>query len=200
MSDRPTLCELGVAWGTDKHDDIHFPENGDLASFYHSLLKDRRDSIYKVLEVGIGTKEAMRHTGKPYTPGASLFMWEAYFPNADIYALDVAPEVLINQGRIRSFRCDQGDGGSLMSVLPYLGHGFDFIVDDGSHIPEHQIKTARMFFPLLAPGGIYAIEDIPIAERNHVASGIPWKSEFHEVIDIYGGIGDLVLVMREGEK
>ena len=140
------------------------------------------------------------HTGKEYTPGASLFMWEAYFPNADIYALDIDPSVLVNQGRIRSFQCDQGDGGSLLNVLPYLGHGFDFIVDDGSHIPEHQVKTARTFFPLLASGGIYAIEDIPLSAREFVASQLPWKSGFHEVIDIYGGIGDLVLVLREGDK
>ena len=200
MNNRPTLCELGVAWGTDKHDDIHFPENGDLASFYHSLLKDRRDTTHKVLEVGIGTEEAMRHTGKSYTPGASLFMWEAYFPNAEIYALDIASEVLVNQGRIRSHLCDQGSIESLQSVLPFLGTGFDFIVDDGSHNPEHQVLTAKAFLPLLAPGGIYAIEDIPLAARGYVASSIPWKSEFHEVMDIYGGIGDLVLVMREGEK
>jgi hypothetical protein len=196
MKELNTLCEIGVKWGTDKHDDVHFPENGDLASFYHSLLSDRRESTLKVLEIGIGTVAAMRHTGKPYTPGASLFMWEEYFPNAHIYALDICPDVLVNRGRISSYQCDQSDPASLKSVMPALGVGFDFIVDDGSHAPIHQVLTAQTFLPLLAPGGVYAIEDIPLASRDYVASGIPWRYEFHEVLDNIGKIGNLVLVMR----
>ena len=86
-----------------------------------------------------------------------------------------------------------------MSVLPYLGHGFDFIVDDGSHIPEHQVMTANVFMPLLKPDGIYTIEDIPLQARDFVQANIPYKSEFHEVMDIYGDVGDLVLVIRKGK-
>ena len=200
MNDNRTLCEIGAIWGTDKHDPVHFPPDGDLASFYHGLLQDRRDTTYKVLEIGIGTMAAMAHTGKTYTPGASLLMWETYFPHADIYALDIDPSVLINQGRIISFQCDQGDVAQLHNIRTVLGSRFDFIVDDGSHLPEHQVLTANAFMPLLNLDGIYAIEDIPLQARDFVQKSISYKSEFHEVMDIYGGVGDLVLVIRKSKQ
>jgi hypothetical protein len=36
----------------------------------------------------------------------------------------------------------------------------DIIVDDGSHVNEHIIKTFNHLFPLLKKGGIYVIEDL----------------------------------------
>ena len=35
----------------------------------------------------------------------------------------------------------------------------EVVIDDGSHRPEHILETFRILFPLLADGGIYAIED-----------------------------------------
>ena len=35
----------------------------------------------------------------------------------------------------------------------------DIIIDDGSHINEHVIKTFNLLFPKLKDGGIYVIED-----------------------------------------
>ena len=34
------------------------------------------------------------------------------------------------------------------------------IVDDGSHVPDHQVLTFNKLFPLLEEGGLYMIEDI----------------------------------------
>jgi hypothetical protein len=34
------------------------------------------------------------------------------------------------------------------------------IIDDGSHIPEHQLSTFNTLFDILLPGGTYIIEDI----------------------------------------
>jgi len=36
---------------------------------------------------------------------------------------------------------------------------FDLIIDDGSHINEHVIKSFEFLFPKLKIGGIYVIED-----------------------------------------
>ncbi len=40
-----------------------------------------------------------------------------------------------------------------------LAKGFDVIIDDGSHVTEHQILTAECLLPRLNPGGVYVIED-----------------------------------------
>lgn len=193
------LCEIAAKWGTDKHDEVNFPIDGDLASFYHNLLKDRRQEVKKVLEIGIGTKELMEQPGKTYIPGASLFMWADYFPNAHIVGLDVVPEVMINEYRISSFVCDQGDPKSLFEVKEHIGDDFDLIVDDGSHIPHHQSLTFGMFIPLLNRTGHYVIEDIRPGAKEHLApiQLVPtFVTKFFDIIDIRGGVGNQVMVSQ----
>jgi hypothetical protein len=147
------LCEIAEKWHTDKVPSIRH----NYTPFYHQLFQGR--DIKKVLEIGIGSVPNMNHV-KDYIVGASLFMWQEYFPEAQIFGLDIRPESMVNEGRIRSFVCDQSDEASLKSVIPQLGGGFDIILDDGSHLPEDQILTAELFVPLLRPGGVYIIEDV----------------------------------------
>jgi hypothetical protein len=147
------LCELAIKHGTDK-----FPFH-NYTKHYHEMFKDRRDTVKKVLEVGIGD-DSMKNTIPDYVPGASLRMWEEYFPNAEIFGIDNNPNSLVHTWRIKSFQCDQGDPVQLQGFMASVPKGFDLIVDDGCHVPEVQILTARILFPLLAPRGIYVIEDV----------------------------------------
>lgn len=55
--------------------------------------------------------------------------------------------------------------------------GVDLILDDGSHRGNHIITSFRTLFPLLADGGLYAIEDMhddfsefPCTRRNQSLS------------------------------
>jgi demethylmacrocin O-methyltransferase len=68
---------------------------------------------------------------------------------------------MVNEGRILSVQCDQSSEASLKEAIEIVGgKPFDLIVDDGSHIPDHQILTAKMLLPLLSPDGFYVIEDV----------------------------------------
>jgi hypothetical protein len=147
------LCELAIKHGTDKWPHHHYTPH------YHEMFKDRRDTVKKVLEIGIGD-DSMKNTIPDYQPGASLRMWREYFPNAEIYGLDNNPNTLIKESRIWSFQCDQGDPVQLDGVQVTIGRDFDLIVDDGCHVPEVQALTARILVPLLAPKGVYVIEDV----------------------------------------
>jgi hypothetical protein len=149
------LCELATKYGTDKWNWHSY------SPVYHSIFKDRRNEVKKVLEIGIGDPSSMSDpTGKPYNPGASHRMWQEYFPNAEIYALDNQSRLLFNEGRIKSFLCDQHEEFSLINVRQHLGDNFDLIVDDGSHRPGDQAMTTKWFVPLLAFDGVYIIEDV----------------------------------------
>src|SRR4029077_13951854 len=108
------LCALAEKYGTDKRPE---PKGHGYTHFYHSLFSERRESVKKVLEIGIDV-------------GASLRMWEEYFPNATIYAIDADEARLINEGRIKSLQCDQSDTKRLRDIALVLGGGFDFIIDD----------------------------------------------------------------------
>jgi hypothetical protein len=133
-------------------------------------------TVRKVLEIGIGCKSVM---GEAYENGASLRMWAEYFPEAEIYGLDIRAEALINEGRIHSYACDQGKIQSLLDAREAVGAGFDLIVDDGSHYPEHQVLSAHVLWPCISASGRYVIEDVWNAAQ--VAPFLPFA---HEVIEL----------------
>jgi len=192
------LCELATTFGTDKCNFHHYTPH------YHEMFKDRREQVKKVLEIGIGDPASMADpSGKPYRAGASLRMWEKFFCNSEIFALDNNPNLLINEGRIHSFYCDQGDTAQLLDIEGKIGRDFDLIVDDGSHVPEHQVNTAKLLVPLLAPHGIYVIEDVweypsqvgwskePFGLK---LEDIPYKAEFIHCTP--GNCDDRLVVIR----
>lgn len=148
------LCELALKYRSDKVPAL----NHTYTPTYNALFKDRRDTVKKVLEIGIGFPETM--PVNDYRVGASLFMWRDYFPNAAIYACDIREDILINEDRIQSYKVDQGQSGELFNLVEEIGGDFDLIVDDGSHLPDHQVISAVALVPFLAKGGKYIIEDI----------------------------------------
>jgi hypothetical protein len=133
-------------------------------------------TVHKVLEIGIGYSGLL---GEKYENGASLRMWAEYFPDAEIYGLDIRPDALVNEGRIHSHQCDQGKIQSLLAARDAVGMGFDLIVDDGSHLPEHQLLTACVLWPCVGPTGRYVIEDVWDAAL--VSSFLPFA---HDVIEL----------------
>ena len=100
-----------------------------------------------------------------YLVGASLFMWRDYFPNAEIYSCDIREDILINEDRIRSYKVDQSQSSELFNLIEVIGKDFDLIVDDGSHITDHQIISAIALLPYLHKDGVYIIEDVSEPKR-----------------------------------
>lgn len=155
------LCKLGVKYHTDKTPFIE-PPTHDYTPYYHELFKGR--TVKKVLEIGVAA-------------GASLRMWQDYFNEAEIYGLDIDPQRLFNEGRIKTFLCDQGDANALRELAMKLGGNFDIILDDGSHESVHQSLSARVLVPFVAPGGVYIIEDV--CHPEEVVPHLPFP---HEVV------------------
>jgi hypothetical protein len=191
------LCDLARKWGTDKA--LFY------TPLYHDLLKDRREKVRRVLEFGIGYPELMlqpvsRIGAKSYMIGASLFMWREYFPNANIYGVDVKPTLLFHYDRIRCFECDQHSDKSLARLRQRFAHlKFDLIVDDGSHIPENQLRTAKAFVPMLADDGIYIIEDAPPRDAEFLTQ-IPYEHEVHDFGVKMPDLARVVVIRREASK
>ena len=141
-----------------------------------------------LLEVGIGTMipgapSSMKgYMPDSYQPGASLLAWRDFFPTGQIHGMDVAPDCMLSEPRITTHLCDSTCPASVLAwtqANPDLS--FDVIIDDGSHLPEHQLATLRHLFPLLKPGGYYVIEDI--AEVSTVSR------EPRRVHEIVGDVG-----------
>ncbi len=149
------LCEIAYKYGTDKCPQIYH----SYTPFYYELLKDKRESIKKVLELGIGYPGNMRHCPANYHLGASLYMWRDFFPDAQIYGADINPATLFEDDRIKTFLCDQRKGRHIAKLIEWSGSDIDLLIDDGSHLAGNQIRTCQRIMPQLKKEVIYIIED-----------------------------------------
>jgi hypothetical protein len=94
--------------------------------------------------------------------GASIRWLRGLFPAAEIVGVDILPmqpDWPVDPA-IRYLRADQGDRAGLEAALAGLGSGFDLVIEDGSHVPQHQAACLAAAFPLLRPGGLYVLEDL----------------------------------------
>ena len=167
------LCELAKKYGTDKLSKHHYTPT------YYELLKDRK--VNRVLEVGIAF-------------GASLRMWEAFFPDAQIFGFDRNPDCMINEGRITSILGNQADEKSVNDAAYRAGGmdcGIDLIIDDGDHDPFMQIKTMETLLPYLSRNGIYIIED--------VKCGDSWRDDPEGIVGVVP-VGFSAWIVRTEKK
>jgi hypothetical protein len=145
------LCELARKHACDKggKHTLAGEHCHNYTPAYHELLGHRREKVRRVLEIGVHK-------------GASLRMWEEYFPNADIIGVDIDKACLFNAGRIRCYFGDQNDEQRVAKIAQREVLPFDLIVDDGSHRAADQVRTAKALLPYLARGGIYVCEDVEL--------------------------------------
>jgi capsular polysaccharide biosynthesis protein len=142
LTDRPSLDALGLKHGTDKSSRGH----GFLAS-YEYFFREFRDDAFNLLEIG-GLN------------GASLRMWEEYFPNARIICIDTNPKVAAHaSGRITVEIGSAGDKDYL-AAFRKTHRRARIVIDDGSHRWDHQRIALRGLFGMVEPGGFYVVEDI----------------------------------------
>ena len=154
------LCELARKYETDKGGQHYRYGGGDsdtnhnYTPVYHELFGEHRDEVKHVLEIGVHA-------------GSSLRMWKEYFPNAHIVGIDSNADCLRHQEeRISVFTADQNNPRQLVEVLSKFDQDaplFDLIVDDGSHVREHQITSLKTLLPFVNVGGVYVIEDLGTA-------------------------------------
>jgi hypothetical protein len=122
------------------------------AQHYEHHFRSLRKKPITLLEIGVGGEV------DPELGGSSLRMWRTYFPNARIYGIDIFEKSCHNERRIKTFRGSQADEAFLKKTIDEIGSP-DIIIDDGSHLNEHVIKTFQFLFPHLSSSGIYVVED-----------------------------------------
>jgi len=135
------LDELALRYGVDKSSKVHHYTRA-----YEQHFGPWRDRPLSLLEIGVGE-------------GNSLRMWRDYFPQANIFGLDVKNSPPLEGPRIKVFVGSQGDDLALEKMAAGTGP-LDIVIDDGSHRWSDQIGSFKALYPHVKPGGFYVIEDL----------------------------------------
>jgi hypothetical protein len=125
---------------------------------YARFFTHLRTEPIRLLEIGVAS-------------GASLRMWEAFFPRARIIGVDVSESARRHAGERTSIHIgDQCD----IAFLDALGRAegpFDIVIDDGGHRMEQHRTSLEVLWPHVADGGYYAVEDLLTAYQPQYGGG-----------------------------
>lgn len=171
---RNDLSRLARLFGTDKWGSHYYTQH--YQRYFHPLRRKRLN----ILEIGVGGYEDSNWGGQ------SLRMWKAYFRKSQIVGIDIHDKAQLREHRIDIRQCDQTDSEALHRLSEEY-KGFDIVIDDGSHLNEHVIKTFHILFPLLRPSGIYVVEDTQTAYWPTWGGGI---SNPHTSMAFFKGLAD----------
>jgi len=147
---RNDLSRLALLFGTDKWGSHWYTQH------YRRYFEPLKNKRLNLLEIGVGGYDKLGEGGE------SLRMWKAYFRSGRIVGIDIHDKTRFREHRVDIRQCDQTDSEALLRLSSEYG-GFDIIIDDGSHINEHVVKTFGILFPLLRQNGIYVVEDTQTA-------------------------------------
>lgn len=189
--DESTLDRIGRACNTDKssvnrkkgRDGKDLPGHDYLRKYEFFLSRFRDYPDLKVLELGAGPLWNM---------GASVRMWQKYFPVLELHVADIKSQA------VSLAECSTivhiGDLGEKEFLGELSRHTYHFILDDASHGWMHQVTCFNCLFHALAHGGIYIIEDIQTSfgqmrERYHQGFKIDAFSYFSALSCAVSGKG-----------
>lgn len=154
-----TWDERAVAWGTDKASNGH-----GYMDHYERLLQRRRPKVERLLEIGVAG-------------GRSLQLWHALFPAALIVGVDIVPECRLHQRRDIAVVIANAADAAKMHAVHVLYGPFDVVIDDGSHEPGEVLAAFECLYPLLAPNGVYIVEDLDPASEFVQALPARWGAD-----------------------
>jgi hypothetical protein len=157
LADRPSFAKLVEASGSDKYYLHHYEH-------YYSkwLAPYRAHPKLKIVEIGARN-------------GKSLTLWSDYFESPHLI-LGVAYDFAGNTQGVqavanahKAVRLLFGDQSKPSTMKQVCDNGpFNIIVDDGSHLPSHQVFSLYSLWSCLEPGGLYIVED---TETNYWDDG-----------------------------
>jgi cephalosporin hydroxylase len=120
-----------------------------MLSFYRWLLFAFEQEPRSVLEIGV-------------KGGGSTAFWKALFPAATVVGLDLKLRRWLvgapSEDGVIYIEGDQTDTTRLDEIARQYGP-FDIVIDDGSHVVDHQASTMRCLLPHVRAGGFYVVED-----------------------------------------
>jgi hypothetical protein len=124
-----------------------------------------------LLEIGLGTnnQDLISSMGWNGNPGASLYAFRDYLPNANIYGCDIDRAILFESDRIKTCYVDQMEATTFDGVSEQFGKDikYDLIIDDGLHSICANLNTLLFALDHVADNGWIVIEDV---QKCHITN------------------------------
>lgn len=117
---------------------------------YDRFFSRYRNQPVRMLEIGIQN-------------GGSLEIWSKYFPHAEsIIGCDINPACGLLNFDDKRIGVVVGDANADETQRHILekSEAFDIVIDDGSHKSSDVVQTFSRYFPHLAEGGVFVVEDL----------------------------------------
>ena len=177
---RSELLQLAEKVRTDKSFFSH-----NYIRVYEKIFKERRTQIKSLLEVGL-LQHSIQHKEKKssYVETPSLWLWNQYFPNAEIFGFDLKHFKNAGNDRMHTIQGDQSSRQDLKKITD-IRYEFDVIIDDALHASQHQQITFSYLFPFLKPGGVYIIEDLHFQPDLYEEKGVSKTRELLEYLNVH---------------
>lgn len=177
------MKSLSEIYNLNKTRKIGWGDKGNVHSYidhyYSKAFEEFRSTATTVLEIGV-------------KGGHSLNMWKQYFERAHIIGVDninrdtICPtcEVIIGDATIPE----------TFTNVPKL----DIIIDDGSHLIEHQLASFNILWDKLKPGGLYVIEDVAdLDSTKQQLLDLHQSAEVFDFRDKLGRYDDVIVQYRK---
>ena len=118
---------------------------------YQKLLEPIQYSAKNILEIGVAS-------------GGSMRLWYDFFKNANIFGCDIVDNIknkkFLEQSRIYLNLYSDAYSDKFVKKILDKNIKFDFLLDDGPHTLESQIKFIKLYTQLLSEKSILIIEDV----------------------------------------
>ena len=171
------LCEISKNYKTDKSP-YNPKHRHSYTGIYHFLFHKIKNYNLNIAEIGCYKNEGMK-------------MFREYFKNSNLYGYDIGQKYIDSAKKddLKNtfyFLMDVGNNENIQNGLSKCPEKFDIIIDDSSHIFDHQIKIIRNSVFFLKDGAYLIIEDIfnnrkEHSEKNYFQSLSSVKKYFSEI-------------------
>lgn len=128
--------------------------------------------------------------------GGSLLAWKDYFPNSNVYGID------ISDSRHEEYKQDRVHYkiADLRIVPIYVNLLYDIIIDDSDHFIGTQKFIVENYYPFLNEKGVLVIEDVQSPESDLMEIGkiLPNSAlmEFTDLRSVKGRHDDFIITIH----
>ena len=146
------LCKSGANYGTNKSPLNIIGHRSGYTPYYDLLFRHLKNEKINFAEIGIENN-------------ASTKMWRKYFSKAKIYGFEFE-DIKIKKAKKHKLKntvyhkIDVSNQKNIHKAFSKINKKFDIIIDDSTHIFDHQINVIKKVHPFIKRNGILIIEDI----------------------------------------